>query len=399
MTGSVASDFRSVIAHRIEMASRLLASRWLERLEQLVPVAAHDIFPGDQLLGHAPTLISELAAFLQAPEHDPIAANAVVTARATELGRLRHEQRATAHQVLREYRVLRRVIAQFIGEEIERLGLTPTPADVIDLMNRLVAATDVLLQTTMDTFVAEYTETITNHTASLEGFNRMVSHELRQPLNTLQLALTLLSRGDACTDTAKRDHLINTATRNVAQMSDTLKKLVQITWTGDGQDSALIQRVELTAVANDVIDQLKDMAAAKSVDVRIAGHLPAITIDGARIELILVNLVSNAIKYSDPKKPARTVEIASVSDEARPDVCTLTVRDNGIGVAEREMQSIFARFYRGHAKRDQELGASGLGLGLSIVADCVDAVNGTIRVESRPGEGTTFIVELPVAPR
>ena len=69
---------------------------------QLVPVARDDIFPGDQLLGHAPALIRELAAFVRAPAQDTIAANAVVTARATELGRLRHAQRASVHQVLRE---------------------------------------------------------------------------------------------------------------------------------------------------------------------------------------------------------------------------------------------------------------------------------------------------------
>jgi signal transduction histidine kinase len=225
-----------------------------------------------------------------------------------------------------------------------------------------------------------------------------VSHELRQPLNTLQLALTLLGRDEAWADKAQRDRVIATSERNVQQMSETLRKLVELTRTGDGHDSALIQRIELAAVANDVIEQLREMAAARDVEVRIAGALPAITIDGARIELILVNLISNAIKYSDPAKSARMVDIASVADAARPEVCTLTIRDNGLGVAEREMKSIFARFYRGHAGRDRELGTSGLGLGLSIVADCVEAVNGTIRVESKPGQGTTFAVELPVAP-
>jgi hypothetical protein len=77
------------------------------------------------LLGHIPALIGELAAFFRAPAYESIAANAVVTARATELGRLRHSQRASVHQVLREYRLLRGVIAQFIDEEMTRLQLMP----------------------------------------------------------------------------------------------------------------------------------------------------------------------------------------------------------------------------------------------------------------------------------
>jgi signal transduction histidine kinase len=396
VTSAVAPDFRSVIAHRIEACDRLLASRWLEQLKQLIPVAPDDIFPGEQLLGHAPALIRELAAFFQVPAHESIAANAVVTARATELGRLRHAQRASVHQVLREYRTLRTVIAQFIEEDIAHLRLNPQPNEVIELMNRLEAAVDVLLQTTVDTFVAEYTEAITQHTSRLEGFNRMVTHELRQPLSTFQFALKLLAAKDTWADSAKRDRILATAERNVTRMNDTLGSLVALSRSGDGAENALVQWVELSTVTNDVISQLREMADARGVEIRVTNPLPAVTIDVARLELVLVNLISNAIKYSDPDKPVRFVEIATVSDD-RPDFCTITVRDNGLGIAEIELRSIFARFYRGHAERDRELGTSGLGLGLSIVADCVEALKGDIRVESTLGEGTTFFLELPVA--
>jgi signal transduction histidine kinase len=394
---AVAPDFRSIIGDRIAAAHELLAARWLEQLQQLVPVAASDIFPGEQLLGHAPTLIRELAAFLQAPATEAITANAVVTARARELGRLRHEQRASVHQVLREYRVLRRVIADFINEQVSSLQLQPKASELIDLMNALEAAVDVLLQTTIETFVAEYSEAITQHTSRLEGFNRMVTHELRQPLGTLQFAVKLLGTEDIWRDTPKRERILSTAERNVTQMQQTLGKLVALAQSGSGADSALVQRVSLEALARGVADQLGEMAVARGVEIRIVPPLPELTIDVARLELILVNLVSNAIKYSNPDKPRRLVEITSL-EEYRPDVCTLVVRDNGIGVAEQELRSIFGRFYRGHTERDRELGATGLGLGLSIVSECVSALRADIRVESALGEGTSFFLELPIAP-
>jgi signal transduction histidine kinase len=150
-------------------------------------------------------------------------------------------------------------------------------------------------------------------------------------------------------------------------------------------------------MTDDVIEQLREMADAREVNVRVVSSLPAVTIDAARLELVLVNLISNAIKYSDPAKPERFVEIAP-APSARPNACTLSIRDNGIGIAENDLRSIFARFYRGRPERDRELGTTGLGLGLSIVADCVDAVKGDIRVESTLGEGTTFFVELPSTP-
>jgi signal transduction histidine kinase len=139
------------------------------------------------------------------------------------------------------------------------------------------------------------------------------------------------------------------------------------------------------------------MADARQVDVRLATPLPAIEIDVARLELVLVNLVSNAIKYSDPAKPTRVVEIGAVPDD-NPRICTLSIHDNGIGIAETDLRSIFARFYRARTARDRELGTGGLGLGLAIVAECVDALKGDIRVESVLGEGTTFFLELPVSP-
>lgn len=397
MTHAVASDFRSIIGHRIESADRLLASRWLEHLKTLVSVDANEIFPGEQILGHAPMLIRELAAFLQAPAHESIAANAIVTARATELGHLRHAQRASVHQVLREYRTLRSVMTQFIAEEIDALQLTPAPGELIDLINQLDAAVEVLLQTTVDTYIAEYTEAITKHTSRLEGFNRMVTHELRQPLNTLQFALKRLAAPETWTDAANRDRVLATAERNVVRMNETLGKLLALSQTAGASESALVQRVELSAVIKDASDQLREMAEARGVDVRVTEPLPAIEVDVARLELVLVNLISNAIKYSDPDKPARVVEIGRVQDD-NGRCCTLSIRDNGIGIAENDLRSIFARFYRGHSQRDQELGTSGLGLGLSIVADCVDALKGDIRVESALGAGTTFFLELPLTP-
>jgi signal transduction histidine kinase len=397
MAPVVASDFRTVIAQRIAKSSETLASRWLEELKGLLPVAPHDIFPGDQLLGQMPALIRELAGFVKAPADEAIAANALVTAKATELGHLRHAQRASVHQVLREYRALRIVISRFIEEETERLRLAPNAEDFFSVTNRLDAAIDVLLQTTVDTFVAEYTETITQHTARLEGFNRMVTHELRQPLQTFEFAVKLLAAEDVWSDRARRGRILATTQRNVTRMGETLRKLVALSRSRPDQDNALVQRVDVSAVVTDVVGQLREMSAARDVSIRVATPLPIVQVDVARLELILVNLISNAIKYCDPAKSERCVEIATQPTE-RLDVCTLAVRDNGLGIAEADLRSIFGRFYRAHADRDHQLGTSGLGLGLSIVADCVDALKGSLRVESTLGQGTTFFVELPVEP-
>jgi len=393
---AVAPDFRAIIAARVDASQALLAERWLDELKRVVPVAERDIFAGDDLLGDITALIHEIAAFLRAPDQEAIAANAVVTARAADLGRLRHAQHASVHQVMREYRVLRTAVAEFIDAESRRLQLRPAIGDIIALMERVETAIDVVLQTTVDAFLAQHTRAITEHTSELEAFNRMVTHELRQPLGIFQFAVKMLAAEPVWDDAARRAQILATAERSITRMTETLGKLVALSRSGESSDSPLAQRVDLAALANDVRGQLREMAEARGVDVRIADGLPVLMIDAARIELVLVNLISNAIKYCDPNKPQRIVEVCPLP-EPRPDVCAVSVRDNGIGIAESELRSIFARFYRGRPERDRELGATGLGLGLSIVADCIDAIKGDIRVASTLGQGTTFFLELPRA--
>jgi signal transduction histidine kinase len=393
VANAVAADFSTAIALRIEDSRLLLASRWFEELKAVVPVAENEIFPGDELLGQIPSLIQVLAAFLKTPAEEAIAANAIVAARATELGHLRHAQHASLHQVLREYRALRATVSQFIKEEIGRVDVRPTVEDAIDLMDRFETVIDVLLRTTVDTFVAEYTETITQHASRLEGFNGMVTHELRQPLGVLQCGVKLLRSIDPVAARARHDQILATVERNVARLDETLGTLVELSRSSAAANGQ-VQRVDLTAMMTAIVSQLQGAADARGVRAEVDSSLPKITIDAARLELILANLVSNAIKYSDPNKPDRFVEITATT--SRPDVCGLAIRDNGIGIADADLQSIFARFYRGHPERDGELGTSGLGLGLSIVADCVDALKGDIHAESVLGRGTTFFVELPL---
>ena len=162
------------------------------------------------------------------------------------------------------------------------------------------------------------------------------------------------------------------------------------------------QRVDLSLLAEEVGRQLQDMAQARQVAIRIAPDLPTLVADPARLELVLLNLVANAIKYSDPQKAEPFVEIAQArraEDAVMPDDdhrLTLCVRDNGLGIAEADQPAIFERFFRAHAHRDEELGVTGTGLGLAIVIDCVQALGGAIRCESRTGEGTTFFITLPL---
>jgi signal transduction histidine kinase len=111
-----------------------------------------------------------------------------------------------------------------------------------------------------------------------------------------------------------------------------------------------------------------------------------VTVDVGQLELMLTNLLSNAIKYSDPAKPSRFVEVLPFSIDR---AYGFQVRDNGLGMSADQVRHAFDPFYRGHADV-----AEGIGLGLTIVRDCVDAMGASVTIEAAPGEGTVFTVTL-----
>ncbi len=393
MSEFVATDYGDLIAERMRSAHATIAARWLERLRALLPIESNEIFPTDHLLDHIPALIRELADFVRVPEAESVAANTAVLAKARELGQLRYAQQASVHQLLQEYRLLGAILSSFVKEHVTLLGLPPSAPETLDVLTRLQEGVGVLLQTTVDTFVAEYAETIARQTARLENFSRMVSHELRQPLGALQYAGHLLQSSQYGNAEAQRNRCIDVINRNVTHLIDLTGKLETLCRLTDRADDAQRQEVDLGKLVGEVARQLREMAEARQVHVRVAANLPTVTVDVARVELILINLVSNAIKYCDPSKAERVVDI---SGHVNADGwCALEVRDNGLGIDKAQLGSIFKRFYRAHAHRDQELGSAGIGLGLFITQECVAALRGTIAVDSTPDAGTTFTVLLP----
>jgi signal transduction histidine kinase len=375
-----------------------LARQWLDRLTRLLPVDAAAIFPSAQLLDHIPLLITHIADYLRAPADQAIAANTSVIEKAQELGQLRHRQQASVHQILREYDILASVLEQFVVDETAALAHADSfGPECLLVSQRLGHAIRALMQTTVDTFVTLYTATIAEQTARLETFNRMLMHELRTPLGTVLFATDFLARADASQDEETRLRLVAVIRRNIEQMITSVRGVERLVFAEHTVDTPAQQRVSVAAVAGEAARQLADMATERGVDIRIDHHLPELVIDAGQFELVLVNLMTNAIKYSDPAKADRHVEIA-MGLVPTPDAHTICVRDNGLGIPEAHLGSVFRRSFRGHPERDAELRIDGSGLGLAIVEESVRLMGGHIRVESAEGRGTVFHLTLPLMP-
>ena len=399
MTIVTADNYAVAVAGRVVAERSTLAGRWLERLNELLMVQPNEVFPSDRLLDHIPTLIAEIAAYMRAPAEEEIAANAAVIAKARELGVLRYEQHASVHQLLREYEILGELLEAFVAEETERLELRPSSAECFDILRRTTRATRALMRTTVDTFVSEYTTAIQEREERIKNFNRMASHELRSPIGTVLFAATMLDKDFVRADPERFGRVTSTILSNAERMSWLVGNLERLSRLAEAVDVPSQQKIDVRALAGEVARQVGDMAAARGVDIRIRESLPPLVVDSARLELVLLNLVSNAIKYCDQKKADRFVEIAGFDDGTlQPGACGIAVRDNGIGIPDGGEAAIFDRFVRAHAHLDSDLGVTGIGLGLAIVADCVRELGGTIRCESALGRGTTFFLVLPCEP-
>jgi len=390
------SSFAEIVADRIQSARAELSARWLARLRELLPVDVRDVFPGDDLLDHIPTLLDEVGAYLRAPEAEELGANTSVIEKARELGVMRHQQRASVHQLLREYDLLCVVLEGFVAEETARLELTPSPQECMSVVGRLSRAVRLLQQTTVDTFVGEYTTTIDRQTKRLDQFNRTVGHELRNTLGTLQLAVTLLGKQATAPEAIDPVRWLGVMQRNIDRMVSILRSMEALTRATGNGDTPTRQRIGVEAVAREVARQLEEMAAARGVTIEIGADLPTVHVDPARLELVLMNLVSNGVKYADPGKERRFVEVALVTDRAGDGTrYAISVRDNGLGIAREKLERVFEPFFRAHAERDGDLGNTGSGLGLAIVEESVRALGGAVEIESQPGEGTRFVITLP----
>ncbi|WIG96777.1 hybrid sensor histidine kinase/response regulator [Myxococcus sp. SDU36] len=224
-----------------------------------------------------------------------------------------------------------------------------------------------------------------------DEFLAIAAHELRTPLTALRLNLERVLHHLARTrgDTVSRKTVEAStapALRQLVRMQELLDTLLDVSRVGHRRMRLHLEMMDLAEAARDVAQRLAMQARAAGVALTLAlPERPALLAgDRLRLEQVISNLLTNAFRYGDGK-PVRLMV------EDHPDVLRIRVRDQGIGIAEQDLARIFNRFERAVTTA----GTDGLGLGLYIAREIVAAHEGTLTVESQPGEGSTFQVTLP----
>ena len=218
-----------------------------------------------------------------------------------------------------------------------------------------------------------------------QDFVANVSHELKTPVGALSLLAEAIAGASADADRERLAGLIQKEASRAEDIIDDLLELARL-----DEENSVFSAVSIEDVVSRAIDKASNLAAVNGVDLVTKGIPTELEVMGNRRELVraLVNLIDNAVRYSE-RGESVTVEV-----DPLPDAVELTVRDQGEGIPRVELERIFERFYRVDRARSRDTG--GTGLGLAIVRHVVTNHRGRVLVESKPGDGSSFTMRLPV---
>jgi PAS domain S-box-containing protein len=223
----------------------------------------------------------------------------------------------------------------------------------------------------------------------LEEFTYVVSHDLKEPLRTLEAFSTFLATDYGSLLAGDGQEYIS----HLRQASRRLGRLIDdlLTLSRTGRVINTPRPFAWPAVVQTVLGDLHDLIARKGAVVRVSEPLPAVMGDPERVMQLLANLISNALKYNKTPQPEVVVGALEPAAGEDPAFVTLYVRDNGIGIDPAHHEQIFRIFRRLHHRDEIE----GTGAGLAICKRIVEAHGGRIWVESQLGKGATFLFTLP----
>ena len=229
-------------------------------------------------------------------------------------------------------------------------------------------------------------ERIEDHNRVRDEFIANASHELKTPLSTMKLlSETILYQDNP--DPAMMKEFFGDVNHEVDRLSRIVTELLRLVQEDAGTQELLPECMRLDALADRVCKRLSPLAMDKGIKLKTELLPACVRADVARMEQVVINLVENAIKYTD----AGSVRVRVFTEENE---AVFQVSDTGIGIPAEAMAHLFERFYRVDKARSRSTG--GTGLGLSIAEKIVALHGGYIKVSSKMGEGSTFTVRLPL---
>jgi len=400
MLDNEATALEAHLGAELHRRSSELTRVWLDRLSHRLEVHPRRVFPSDTLLNRIPEILKAVSDYLCS--NGDMAAARLVREELARLARLRREQGYDVDELLAEFEILGEILYGALKEEARAFARQVPAEYAIEVAERLNRALMDIAGITASTFREEGFRDRRERARLLGGFGRDLAHELRNRLAAADASLQVLvhdlrgsldagnAGGESPLRTERALKALGVALHRIKGVADDIHALAI---AQGSEESAQGRRLALRTLFEETVEELAGLAEEKGVRLEIQEVIPEVQVDATRVELVLINLLGNAIKYSDDGKADRWVRITVQRHE--PAHWRIGVADNGVGIPESMQPLVFEQFVRAHPEV-----ADGTGLGLAIARAAIDQLHGKIWLESKPGAGSTFyftVVDPPAA--
>lgn len=392
-------DYSQVLADKTDT----IVKNWIEavRLDRKIETA--DALPHSAIKDHIPYLLEAMATVLSQYQNSEIK---VIIEASLEHGFLRAEQGYDAAEVAREYHLLRQVIFS----ELEAELLAGTAAEVFRAFRLIDTVVDEAVAQCFDSYVAQRLRELQQIQTQLkltnQELNRLVSvnqenvyhlaHELKTPLNSIigysELFLRQEKWQSEIKDTLPGIEHIERVLRNGRQLLRLINDALELSRADAGKIKLHLRQTNVRSVINTVVEMMQPMADAKGLKIAVTSDFAPkqVIADSQRLQQIVTNLLSNAIRYTESGSIELSCHHAGEANWA------IAITDTGIGIAPKDTSRIFDPFFQAGEAGQQHFHSESTGLGLAIVSRLVTLLQGKIELVSQIGIGSTFTVILPL---
>ncbi|WP_333334866.1 HAMP domain-containing sensor histidine kinase [Microcoleus sp. BROC3] len=392
-------DYSQVLADKTDT----ILKNWMEAVRQDRKIETADSLPPSAIENHIPYLLAAMATVLSQYQHSEIK---LIIEASLDHGFLRAEQGYDAAEVAREYHLLRQVIFSQLEAEL----LAGTTADVFRAFRLIDAVVDEAIAQCFNSYVAQRLRELQQIQTQLQLTNqelsRLVSvnqenvyhlaHELKTPLNSIigysELFLRKEKWQSDIKDTLPGIEHIERVLRNGRQLLRLINDALELSRADAGKIKLHLRQTNVRSVINTVVEMMQPMADAKGLKLTATSDCAPkqVIADGQRLQQIVTNLLSNAIRYTESGSIELSCRRAGEAHWA------IAITDTGIGIAPEDTNRIFDPFFQAGEAGKQHFPSESTGLGLAIVSRLVTLLQGKIELVSQIGVGSTFTVILPL---
>lgn len=337
-----AVSFPRFAADRLSRDRAVVTRDWVQKLSGQMGIRPRRVLPHRELLDHIPEVLGQAVCFVRDGEAETLTAGAAVGGQMKDLAHLRRSQGYDLQEVIREFDELARILDGAGLRWLDEYPGTPAADEVGIVFGRLSRVPVLMAEVTAGYYEEQEMESRLTNAAALRGFTETLLHQIRGPLGAAESAALLLE-SDVVADPAERRRFVGLIRRNLVRARAVVDDVQALALSHQSHvDTRRVLRVG--EALGEVLLETREFLAASGVRLELEEPIPDMAVDASRVEVVLLNLITNAVKYSDPDEPVRWVRVGFARDEMGQ--WWLQVSDNGLGIDPAVRERIFERFSR-----------------------------------------------------